>query len=145
MTEVVEGKKDKNSVTAAVPKPARIIVTEDDYIKFLTIVGIKDVGVPALISQIIADSTLLFLGYSLEDWDFRTIYKGIHETLPNPDRRTSFAIQKDPPPFWVEFWRSKGVVIYDMDVYKFADDLKRRCQEKGLYREEWGVDEGGGK
>ncbi|MDT4898791.1 MAG: hypothetical protein QOH25_3868 [Acidobacteriota bacterium] len=141
--EVIKGQVDKIKLPTTINKPPRIIVTEDDYIKFLTIIGIKDVGVPALISQIIADSTLLFLGYSLEDWDFRTIYKGIHETLPHPDRRTSFAIQKDPPPFWVDFWRSKGVIIYDLDVYKFADELKRRCQEKGIYRETWSVDEGG--
>jgi hypothetical protein len=142
--EVREGQTDRIQLSTAATKPTRIIVTEDDYIKFLTIVGIKDVGVPALISQIIADSTLLFLGYSLEDWDFRTIYNGIHETLPHPDRRTSFAIQKDPPPFWVDLWRSKGVIIYDLDVYKFADELKRRCQEKGLYLETWSVDEGRG-
>lgn len=138
-----EEKSDGVDATLNTPKQPRIIITEDDYIKFLTVVGIKDVGVPSLIWQFMVDSTLLFLGYSLEDWDFRTIYKGLIETLPRSDRRTSFAIQKDPPPFWVDFWKSKGVVIYDLDVYKFADDLKRRCQERGLYREGWPADEGG--
>src|ERR1700692_3240622 len=36
---------------------------------------------------------LLFLGYSLEDWDFRTLYRGLIEVLPEDDRRTAFAIQ----------------------------------------------------
>jgi hypothetical protein len=135
-----EGERDD---AATAPKPSRIIITEDDYIKFLTVVGIKDVGVPAQVSQIITDSTLLFLGYSLEDWDFRTIYKGIHEALPHIERRTSFAIQKNAPPFWVDFWKGKGVIIYDMDVYRFADELKKKCQESGLYREQWAADKRG--
>jgi hypothetical protein len=125
------------------PKPSRIIITEDDYIKLLTFIGIRDEGVPTLIWDRMVDSTLLFLGYSLEDWDFRTIYKGLIETLPLHNRRTSFAIQKDPPPFWVDFWKNKGVIIYDLDVYKFADELKKRCQERGLYRKGWGLDAGG--
>ena len=59
-----------------------IIVTEDDYIQLLTVVGGKDIGVPRPILRRIIPSTLLFLGYSLEDWDFRTIYKGLIERLP---------------------------------------------------------------
>src|ERR1051326_1677462 len=125
---------------AATPKTSRIIITEDDYIKFLTVIGAKDKGVPPVIRSDMVDGTLLFLGYSLEDWDFRTIYKGLIEELPPDDRRTSFAIQKDPPRFWVEYWKSKGVVICDMDVYQFADELKKRCQDEGLYHEECGTE-----
>ena len=128
---------------ATTPKTSRIIITEDDYIKFLTVVGAEGKGVPPVIRSDMVDGTLLFLGYSLEDWDFRTIYKGLIEELSPDDRRTSFAIQKDPPTFWVDYWKSKGVIICDMDVYKFADELKQRCQEKGLYREGWGTEAGG--
>jgi hypothetical protein len=125
------------------PQSSRIIITEDDYIKFLTVIGEKGAGVPTLIRADIISSTLLFLGYSLEDWDFRTIYKSLVETLSPDERPTSYAIQKDPPLFWVKYWQSKRVDIRDMDVYRFADELKKKCQEKGLYREEWGADAGG--
>lgn len=107
-----------------------IIVTEDDYIEFLTIVGKENIGVPKIILKKIIPSTLLFLGYSLEDWDFRTIYKGIIESLPKHQARKSFAIQKKPSKFWVDFWKKKGVEIYNIDLYDFADQLKQRYQEK---------------
>jgi hypothetical protein len=103
-----------------------LIITEDDYIEFLTVVG-KDkdrIGVPNLILKKIIPSTLLFLGYSLEDWDFRTIYKGLIEPLPKHQARKSFAIQKDPSEFWVEFWQKKGVEIYNLDLYDFAEQLE---------------------
>jgi hypothetical protein len=109
-----------------------VIVTEDDYIEFLTLVDKQEerIGVPRLISSKIAYSTLLFLGYSLEDWDFRTIYKGLIEKLPKNQRRKSFAIQKDPSEFWVRFWQKKGVEIYDMDLYEFAEQLETQYQER---------------
>jgi hypothetical protein len=110
---------------------ARLIITEDDYIGFLTVATRKDdvVGVPTLIEAELIESTLLFLGYSLEDWDFRTIYKGLIERLEEDDRRTSFAIHLNPPGFWVDFWGKKGVTIVNMDVGEFATKLVEQCRE----------------
>jgi hypothetical protein len=106
------------------PSP-RIILTEEDYIEFLSVLG-KDGAVPNLITERLADNTLLFLGYSLEDWDFRTMHKILIDRLVKHSQRTSFAIQKDPPEFWVRYWESKKVLIYNVDLYDFADQLKER-------------------
>jgi hypothetical protein len=107
-----------------------VIITEEDYVQFLTIVGRENIGIPRLIQKKIVPSTLLFLGYSLEDWDFRTIYKGLIEPLPKHTARKSFAIQKDPSEFWVRFWEDKGVVIYNLDLYEFAEQLKASYESK---------------
>ena len=106
--------------------PAAVIITEDDYIEFLTVLGRQKgrIGIPELIVKALAPSTLLFLGYSLEDWDFRTVYKGWIEKLPAHALRRSFAFQKDPPEFWVKFWSRKGIEIYDVDLYDFAQQLE---------------------
>jgi hypothetical protein len=106
--------------------PSDVILTEEDYIRFLTVVGQAGVGVPNYVSSKLVHSRLLFLGYSLEDWDFRTLYKGLIETLPVNSRRTAFAIQWRPPKFWVNYWEKKQVIIYDYDVYRFADELEDR-------------------
>jgi hypothetical protein len=108
-----------------------LIVTEEDYIKFLTVLRRKDdvVGVPPQIESELVGSTLLFLGYGLEDWDFRTIHKGLIENLREHDRRRSFAIQHKPSDFLVKFWDRKGVDIVDMDVSTFAAGLVEACCE----------------
>lgn len=105
-----------------------VIITEEQYIEFLTVVGHPEKGIPPLIAEKIKDSTLLFLGYGLADWDFRAMFKGLVENLGESDRRKSFAIQKDPSPFWAEFWEKKQVIIYNVDLYEFADELEQRCQ-----------------
>jgi SIR2-like domain len=106
-----------------------LLITEEDYIEYLTVVGVKDVGVPSLIAEKITDSTLLFLGYSLEDWDFRTIFKGIVGKLPEREQRKSFAIQSNPTDFWVTLWKKENVEIYNVDLHDFARELERRCDE----------------
>jgi hypothetical protein len=111
---------------------SRIIITEEDYIKFLTVIGREDErGVPGLIKSRIIDSTLLFLGYSLEDWDFRTLFKGLIEGLAEGAQRVSYAIQKEPPEFWQEVWKKKNVEIFDLDLTKFTDDLEAKWEAFG--------------
>jgi len=103
-----------------------LIVTEDDYISLLTILRSPEHGVPPLVTSRLARNTLLFLGYSLEDWDFRAIYKVLVDS--HPDKRFmpgSYSVQKAPPKFWMDFWREKGVEILDEDVYAFAEELGR--------------------
>jgi len=112
--------------TPAGQDPSDVVLTEEDYIQFLTVIGQPGAGVPNYVLSKLVHSRLLFLGYSLEDWDFRTLYKGLIETLPRDDRRTAFAIQWHPPKFWVDYWEGKQVIIYDYDVYCFAEELEAR-------------------
>lgn len=105
-----------------------VIITEDDYIEFLAVHEKESerIGVPKFIKSKLIPNTLLFLGYGLQDWDFRTIYRGLVGNLNPHSVRKSVAIQKDPSPFWVSYWEPQGVVIFDMDVYEFAEQLESR-------------------
>jgi hypothetical protein len=109
-----------------------VIITEDDYIEFLAVHEKESerIGVPRFIRSKLTPNTLLFLGYGLQDWDFRTIYRGIVGRLNKHDKRRSFAIQKDPPPTWVTYWQHQGVTIVNQDVYEFAEQLSARYFER---------------
>jgi SIR2-like domain len=124
----IHGSFDDQGGNARDGTQSSVIVSEEDYIEFLTVAAVKNAGVPSLISQQLVDSVLLFLGYGLEDWDFRTIYKVLVEELPARERRRSFAIQKDPSEFWTRYWASKNVEIFDVDLYEFAAELEQRYE-----------------
>lgn len=110
-----------------------IVVTEDDYITLLTSLrqDFEKSGTPqAYILGEIRKSTLLFLGYSLEDWDFRMLHsiflEPIDQNVRDHDQKYWLAIQKAPPEFWKDYWMKKmaEIKIFDMDVYAFANSLK---------------------
>jgi hypothetical protein len=46
--------------------------------------------------------------------------------LPEDNRRTAFAIQWRPSRFWVDYWQKKNIIIYDYDVYRFAEALEAK-------------------
>jgi len=122
----IHGSFSDNGLLTDSQSSNRLILTEEDYIQFLSIVGQQGAGVPLKINEKMKHATILFLGYSLQDWDFRTIYKTLIEPLPKSQRPKSFAIQKDPPDFWVRYWDSenKKVTILDVDLYQFASELE---------------------
>jgi SIR2-like domain len=113
-------------------EPPPLIITEDDYIEFLAVLGRGKgedgekgkIGVPPRIITELVASSLLFLGYSLEDWDFRVLHKSLIGSLPRHHSRKSIAIQKQSPKYWQHYWIEKKVAIYDIDLYDFVDQLK---------------------
>jgi len=105
----------------------RPVITEEDYIEFLTFVG-RD-GIDNQIKKAIQQSTILFLGYSLEDWNFRTLFKGLIETTDPAKQRVSYSIQKSPTDFWVTYWGKKNVHILDVDICEFTRELDQHCRE----------------
>lgn len=58
--------------------PETVVLTEDDYIKFLIgITSQREARVPAVVRRALADSALLVLGFRLDEWDFRSLWKGL--------------------------------------------------------------------
>lgn len=55
-----------------------IILTEDDHLDFLiTIAQDKNAKIPGAIRRAIIGSSLMLLGYSVQDWEFKTIFRGL--------------------------------------------------------------------
>jgi hypothetical protein len=118
-----EGRRGQNVIE-------KLIITEDDYIEFLGVIGHAELGLPNVVKTKLKHSTLMFLGYSLEDWDFRVAFKTLVEPLGRHQQEKSYAFQKNPRDSWVDYWDDKEVVIFDVDLYEFADGLAQRFREQ---------------
>jgi hypothetical protein len=63
--------------------PDSLVLTEEDYLRFL-LAARQDIGrnTDTILKKVrgaMSDSSLLLLGYSLSDWDFRTVFWGLIE------------------------------------------------------------------
>jgi hypothetical protein len=78
--------------------PQSMVLTESDYIDFLVSL-IKDTEqeiIPNKIRKVLAETTVLFIGYSLEDINFRTIFRSITNLLGINAALTNIAILMPP-------------------------------------------------
>ena len=71
------------------------MLTADHYLDFLVKVSAEMERIPTYIRGALANSTLLFIGYSLYDWEFRVILRGLVATLNQRRRFKHVAVQLD--------------------------------------------------
>jgi hypothetical protein len=93
------------------------VITEDDYIDFLTRMT-KNQVIPAIFTECFETRSLLFLGYGLRDWNLRVVLNRIKNS------RTSWAIQFEPSLLEQRFWQKRGVEVFDMRIEDFVRKLR---------------------
>lgn len=95
------------------------VITEDDYISYLTDVRAEAV-VPSQITSKLWYSHFLFLGYAMRDWNLRVF---LHRMLGKRELSKSWAIQRDPDRFDARFWDRIHVDLYDMPLAEYVHEL----------------------
>jgi SIR2-like domain len=121
------------------------LVTEEDYVDFLGRAGGS--YVPPYLHSLMESKDILFLGYSLEDWNIRVIlrklFKQSKQALKQPKERQMQEIDTNNPSnageekeevrFWAivrgrsdveqEVWQAQNLNIYSMNLCSFAEEL----------------------
>ena len=57
--------------------PETVVLTEDDYFDFLIGVTRNKDLIPNVVRRALADTALLFLGFQMDDWQFRVLFRSI--------------------------------------------------------------------
>lgn len=73
--------------------PSSLVLTEDDYMDFLIKIASDNEAIPRRIMQALADSSILLLGYQLNGWDFKSIFRGLITSKRGSRRLLSLSIQ----------------------------------------------------
>jgi DNA-binding SARP family transcriptional activator len=112
------------------PRPEReresFVVSEDDYIGYLAQTDLANV-VPVTLAAKLRRSHLLFIAYPVVEWSLRVF---LHRTFGDqPISYRSWAIVPGARPIQREFWRQRGVHLYDVTLEDFVSDLSRRLAE----------------
>jgi hypothetical protein len=98
------------------------LITEEDYVDFLGRAG--GGYIPTYISSLMEARDLLFLGYSLDDWNVRVILRKLLS------RQVAGGVK-----FWAivgghsvvqqQVWQAHNLNIYPMDLVTFTDELAK--------------------
>jgi len=70
-----------------------LVLTQDDYLDFLVNVSRDGTLLPPRIQRSMTGSSLLFIGYGMEDWSFRVLFRGLVSSTEASLRRVSLTVQ----------------------------------------------------
>jgi len=73
-----------------------LVLTEDDYLDFLVSISRDKELLPHQVRRCLAGTSLLFVGYSLADWSFRVLFRGLVTSVEPSLRRISLTVQLPP-------------------------------------------------
>jgi len=91
--------------------PTGFVVTEDDYISFLSESPVENL-VPTQLLTKLRESHFLFLGYGVREWSLRVFLRRVwHEGEPGA---TSWAVQAGADELDDDFWRTVDVDRFDV-------------------------------
>jgi TIR domain/SIR2-like domain len=104
------------------PVPTGFVVTEDDYIGFLSESSVENL-VPIQLLTKLRGSHFLFLGYGVREWSLRVFLRRVwHEGEPGA---TSWAVQAGADEVDDDFWRTLEVERFDRSPADYLADLEQ--------------------
>ncbi len=120
--EFAGGRLVLHKMHGTLEEPDSVVVTQSDYIRYLTQLTDPDRGIPDYFRKTwLPRRHLLFLGYSLNDWNFQVIWEGLlSKQAGSRVGNKSYALVKDASAFDQDYWSSRNVTVIEEDLTDFA-------------------------
>jgi hypothetical protein len=100
------------------------VITEDHYIEYVSRSQLDELLPNPIVSRL-SYSHLLFLGYSLRDWNLRAI---LYQLLDKQNKSAQwFAVRKDFAPLEERTWRRHNVEMIASSLEAYLDQLRPAC------------------
>jgi CHAT domain/SIR2-like domain len=118
-------------------------VTEDDYFSFLVEFGKKSKDtIPNDVQEALTDTSLLFLGFRLDDWSFRALLHALHSIkTARTNKGVRVAVQIAPEPdhmqdaqgaqkYLTDYFSQKQIIVYRGGTEEFLHGLWEAWQKR---------------
>ncbi|HMN30126.1 MAG TPA: SIR2 family protein, partial [Caldilineaceae bacterium] len=117
-----------------------LVLSEDDYMAHLVrLTRDQEQLLPANVLRLLAENSFLFLGYQLDDWEFRLILQSMMKSLAgtNRTRKMHVGVQLDPATspsepqvrdYLARYLGQFHIAIYWGTPQQFASELNARWQ-----------------
>jgi hypothetical protein len=120
--------------------PESLVLTEDDYFDFLIGVTRNNDMIPSFVRSALAKTALLFLGFRMDEWDFRVLYRSLMSQEGRNLRKkfSHVAVQIDPEEgqmsdpegarrYLSSYFQDARITLYWGSPETFARELKARA------------------
>jgi hypothetical protein len=123
LTRVTVVYKIHGSCNPQQPAEDQYVITEDDYIDFLSRM-VRKRAIPAFCAEPFRDWPFLFLGYRLNDWNMRVVLNRIAQQLRSNQAPISWVIEREPSLLEERFWQNRGVNVYAKSIDDFVHEIR---------------------
>lgn len=100
-----------------------VIISDNDYVSYIKQMGKGNNVIPSNVNTLMNNKPFLFLGYSLSDWNIRSIFETMREKRNQFGGVQDFAVMYDVGEFEEIFFQRNDILIFKTDLNSFADGV----------------------
>ena len=99
-----------------------LVVSDNDYVDYVSRMSSSGM-IPATVGDLMREKRLWFLGYSLSDWNVRSIYETI-KNKSDPDRKNKdYSVMYSVGDFEGLFFEKNDITIFQASLNEFVSEL----------------------
>lgn len=99
-----------------------LVVSDNDYVDYVT--RMSSIGmIPATVGELMRDKRLWFLGYSLSDWNVRSIYETVKQKSDPDHRNKDYSVMYSVGDFEGLFFEKNDITIFQASLNDFVDGI----------------------
>src|SRR5262249_43384069 len=112
------------------------VLTEDDYLDFLVNVANDASIIPQPIQRAMTQTSMLFIGYRLADWNFRVVLQTLTRFMEQGVRRRHLAVMLPPKgvagqeaqvlDYWVKYYERLDIQVCWTNAVDFLTELENQ-------------------
>jgi hypothetical protein len=101
-----------------------VVISDNDYVDYVSQMARKDGVIPVHVTELMREKSFWFLGYSLSDWNVRSIYETV-KAKSNPERKTikDFSVMYSVGDFEKLFFEKNDITIFQASLNDFVDGI----------------------
>jgi hypothetical protein len=105
------------------PSDDSVVISDNDYVDYISRMATNEGVVPAYVGNLLRRKPFLFLGYSLNDWNVRSMFQMIVRKRADPFGVRDYAVMRDFTKFEEKYCERNRVIILHTDLQSFVTEL----------------------
>ncbi len=111
-----------------------VVISDNDYVSYVSKMGKTGTLIPAHVNKLMRDKPFWFLGYSLSDWNVRSIYQTLRRCSdPDEEGLPAYSVMATVGEFEKLFFEKNNITILEASLNQFVDgvisNLPKRIRE----------------
>jgi hypothetical protein len=99
-----------------------VVISDNDYVNYISQMSTTDGVIPAYVTTLLRDKRFLFLGYSLSDWNVRSIFNTLRSK--RGEGLSDFSVMRAVRDYERIFFERSDVHIVQADLNTFAEGVR---------------------
>lgn len=105
-------------------KDDSLVISDSDYVKHISRMSMSEGGIPSQIGLLIHEKPFLFLGYSLNDWNVRSIFEAVVQKRGTETDVRDYSVMLSLTEYEMAFFDEHHITVMKTDLNTFAQSIR---------------------